>query len=511
MLSPSIRQQAQSAHTKQDYAKAERLYRYLLKTEAERDDAINLGALLRTTGRCQEAITHYKEWLDLFPNELTLRLNAINCALEVNATSTSKEWINYGINQYPGNRELRICEAKQYLAEGQYSAAINHLTRLITEDPQNESIWTLLSYSYHLNQQPLEALINIEKALKLIPESTGLTANKISILKELGEWEKAEAFYKHIDPSKRDERINGAYAELKIAQQRPEEAIHILSLLCVTNPSNASHWLNLVASLRGSRKIVSALKMAKKGLSIHPNHRKLKQATAQCLSEVGKQKQATPLIAEIITKNKISDLSNSEIYSLQFIGSGYHTLDPITLTRVARDWENSVVKSGSGDLWGDRILERRKGRKIRVGYFSADFCNHPVCRFIIPILQSHAKDSYEIIGLSFGIITDEMTSKVRSVCDEWHELNNLPCLDAARFISDLKIDVLIELGGYTANSRVDVLCHKPVKKQLSYLGYFAPTYLKCIDGWIGDEVLFAGLSEGSSGCTHHHINGAIMA
>ena len=31
--------------------------------------------------------------------------------------------------------------------------------------------------------------------------------------------------------------------------------------------------------------------------------------------------------------------------------------------------------------------------------------------------------------------------------------------------------------------------------QLSYLGYFAPSYLKAIDGWIGDQALFAGLDE----------------
>ena len=31
--------------------------------------------------------------------------------------------------------------------------------------------------------------------------------------------------------------------------------------------------------------------------------------------------------------------------------------------------------------------------------------------------------------------------------------------------------------------------------QLSYLGYPGPTYLKCIDGWIGDKELFSTLSK----------------
>ena len=56
-------------------------------------------------------------------------------------------------------------------------------------------------------------------------------------------------------------------------------------------------------------------------------------------------------------------------------------------------------------------------------------------------------------------------------------------------IADQQIDVLIELGGYTGGSRPGILVHKPANIQLSYLGYFAPTYLKCIDGWIGDSIL----------------------
>ena len=39
-----------------------------------------------------------------------------------------------------------------------------------------------------------------------------------------------------------------------------------------------------------------------------------------------------------------------------------------------------------------------------------------------------------------------------------------------------------------------LLCHKPAPIQLSYLGYPGPTYLKCIDGWIGDKVLFEQLN-----------------
>ena len=48
-------------------------------------------------------------------------------------------------------------------------------------------------------------------------------------------------------------------------------------------------------------------------------------------------------------------------------------------------------------------------------------------------------------------------------------------------------------GGYTGHSRIAALIHRAAPVQLSYLGYFAPSYLQAIDGWIGDQALFAGL------------------
>ena len=58
------------------------MYRKLLKEDGRASDASNLGSLLRAIGRLDEAITLYREWINQFPDNLTLRLNAINSAIE---------------------------------------------------------------------------------------------------------------------------------------------------------------------------------------------------------------------------------------------------------------------------------------------------------------------------------------------------------------------------------------------------------------------------------------------
>ena len=71
-----IRNKARKAHAEQQYLIAEQHYRTLLRKEANLDDAINLGALLRSQGRLQEASDLHK--MDkLFVEERLLLNDAI--------------------------------------------------------------------------------------------------------------------------------------------------------------------------------------------------------------------------------------------------------------------------------------------------------------------------------------------------------------------------------------------------------------------------------------------------
>ena len=72
-------------------------------------------------------------------------------------------------------------------------------------------------------------------------------------------------------------------------------------------------------------------------------------------------------------------------------------------------------------------------------------------------------------------------------------------LPVARFLADLRLDVLVDLGGHTADQRIRLLTARPAPIQLSYLGYPASTYLTCIDGWIGDRVVFGPAQEQEKG------------
>ena len=95
----------------------------------------------------------------------------------------------------------------------------------------------------------------------------------------------------------------------------------------------------------------------------------------------------------------------------------------------------------------------------------------------------------EVWGISCGPYRDWISEHIQKHCEHWLDYRFHTDAQAARLIADLRLDVLVELGGYTSGSRLGILVHRPAPIQLSYLGFPAPTYLKCIDGWLGDEML----------------------
>ena len=95
-----IRKEAREAHAQQKYLVAEQRYRTLLKREANVDDAINLGALLRSQGRLKEGSHFYQQWIKHFEADDRFLVNACNCWSDNNEahlvlhyleTSTSQE------------------------------------------------------------------------------------------------------------------------------------------------------------------------------------------------------------------------------------------------------------------------------------------------------------------------------------------------------------------------------------------------------------------------------------
>ena len=132
-------------------------------------------------------------------------------------------------------------------------------------------------------------------------------------------------------------------------------------------------------------------------------------------------------------------------------------------------------------------------RPLRIGYVSADLCQHTVGLFVKDILFAHNSPSggvganpVTVFAYSSGQVSDWVSDTIRAVCT-WRDVSGLDDAALAALIRQDQMDVLIDLSGHTAGSRLTVFAHRPAPVQVAWLGYFATTGLRYIDAVLLDE------------------------
>lgn len=128
----------------------------------------------------------------------------------------------------------------------------------------------------------------------------------------------------------------------------------------------------------------------------------------------------------------------------------------------------------------------REGRRIRVGYVSADFQQHAVSFFAAPVLAAHDLKRFEITCYSNGRKSDTVTRRLHGLVEHWRDISRMEDAAVAALVRRERIDILVDLGGHTAGNRLLVFARRPAPVQVTWLGYPNTTGLSQIGYRITD-------------------------
>ena len=135
-------------------------------------------------------------------------------------------------------------------------------------------------------------------------------------------------------------------------------------------------------------------------------------------------------------------------------------------------------------------LLRARGTRLRIGYLSSDFREHPVSSLIAGHFEHHDRRRFEVFGYSHGPDDGSaIRQRLQAGFEHWVEARAMSNARIAQRIRDDGIDVLIDLNGHTIGDRLAVLAHRPAPVQLHYLGFPGTIGFDGIDGIIADAVV----------------------
>lgn len=128
--------------------------------------------------------------------------------------------------------------------------------------------------------------------------------------------------------------------------------------------------------------------------------------------------------------------------------------------------------------------------KIRIGYFSPDFREHPVSYLTAELFEYHDREKFEVTAFSFGENTgDSYRKRLERSFDHFLDVKDQTDSQITRLAREMEIDIAVDLCGHTEGSRTNIFVMRAAPIQLSYIGYLGSMAGECYDYLIADKTL----------------------
>ena len=135
----------------------------------------------------------------------------------------------------------------------------------------------------------------------------------------------------------------------------------------------------------------------------------------------------------------------------------------------------------------ESLLDIIPKKKINIAYISANFCEHAVSNQISEIFKLHNKKKFNTFGFYLGTKNDKKLEEIKNSFNKFFDISQISTEQVIQIIKDLKIDIAIDLMGFTNSNRYKIFEKRCAPIQASYLGFAGTTGLKNMDYLIADK------------------------
>ena len=443
----------------------------------------NKGLLLYRNFRFEESVTCFTKANELDPGSWMTEFQ-LGCSLqECKRYDESLKFFTEADKKQPENARILCGLAMSLLRKYKYHEALSYVERAVKIAPNNSTI--LFNYAFVLkeNGDKLKAKSAFERAIELDPNSIEALLGLGRLLTELGDYENCrELFQKAID-IKPDYYAPYASMGISYYKSNARESVKWFDKALEINPKADD-----VYSLRGYALNIlgdtEAAEMSlRKAIELSETHAEYHQNLGNVLvvqSKIGEALEHCKRSIELNPRNNLA-FSNVLLY-MHYIPQS--TRDDIW--KLHQTYSNLFEPK---DLELHPYLsEPRTDRKIRIGLVSSDFRKHSVAYFVEPLLTHKDSANFEYYTYANVKVPDKFSQRIADFSTKWQSILQLSDVEAAELIRQDKIDILVDLGGHTADNRLKVFCLKPAPVQVSWLGYPDTTGLKSIDYRLVDDI-----------------------
>jgi len=361
-----------------------------------------------------------------------------------------------------------------------------------------------------------EAIASYDKAIKINPNYADAYNNKGSTLKDLKLYDEALASYDkalQIKSDHVDAHNNRGIVLHEIKYY--DEALASYDKALQINPNYAFAHNNKGNTLKDLKRYDEAIASYDKSIKINPNFADTYNNKGNALKDLKRYDEALSNYEKVVKLKLDFDYILGKVLHTKMILCSWNNFDSLSKKiSKALNKKSKVIEPfsflglidnpddsrlSSEIFVKDKIAKPSKieplakyknHNKPRIGYYSADFCDHAVLHLMMDVFRNHNKSLFDFFGFSFGPDkNDNWRNEVKNCFIKFEDVTKISDKEVADLSRKLEIDIAIDLTAFTSNSRSGIFSYRAAPIQINYLGYPGTMGAEYIDYIIADEVI----------------------
>ena len=494
---------------------------------------INIGNILAESGRLEEAAACCSRVLERYPDHADTLFNLGTIYRRLGRDADGERCFNELLAKAPGYADAHVSLGLLHADRGDDAAAVAAYRQALKTAPGHPAALNNLGSTLTRMDQHAEAEAVLQHALALSAADADTLINLGNLRLQQARIADAQSYYEKAAHTERGAvDANRNLGKLFRSQGRIAEALQRLQTALAHAPQHAGAMADLAETFVASGDLVQAEAWFQKALALEPgnatNHRMLGDVLKICgrYEESARQyERALDLQADchaalgglIYVRQQMSAWQGLEALwarakhdAIGKPGSGitpFSILSQPTTAQeqlaCARAWEQSElapIARGRDGLGFDFSGRRVRPEKLRVGYLSWDFHQHATSYLIAELFELHDRDCFEIFADSYGPDDGSaIRARIRHAVSGFVDIASYSHVAAARAIYEDRIDILVDLKGYTQGARPQIMALRPAPVQVNWLGYPGTMGMPQIDAILADHFIIpAGAESGYS-------------
>jgi predicted O-linked N-acetylglucosamine transferase (SPINDLY family) len=514
---PQAIQHAAAAFNNGEWAKAEHLARLILNAQADNFDALNLlGIMAAQTRRPEEAADLFRRAVAARPTDAAAHSNYGNSLNDLKRFEEALDSYSRALKIKPDFAEAYFNRGNVLRELKRFEEALDSYACALKIKPNDVEVYSNRGVILLDLKRFEEALDSFACALKIKPDFAEAYNNRGLALQELKRFEEALDSFANALKIRADfaEAYNNRGLVLK-ELKRFEEALDCFASALKIRPDFADAYNSRGLALQELKHFEEALDCFASALKIRPDFAEAYNNRGLALRELKRFEEALDSYAHALQvkpdcdwsygnwlhlKLSLCDWSNfdSQVADLAAkIQRAEKTTPPFPVLSLI---DRLSLHRQAAEIWVSEkcppsrllpaIAKRARHQRIRIGYFSGDYRNHPVSFLTAEMFERHDRSRFEVIAFSFGPDTqDEMRRRMERAFDRFIDVRGKSDLDIVHSARRMELDIAVDLGGFTEGCRPNLFALRSAPLQVGYLGYPGTSGSDCMDYLAADLTL----------------------